>query len=343
MVKLPQDIVKSLAENQYKWLITGVAGFIGSNLLEVLLKHNQHIIGIDNFSTGKKENLFDVKKNVDKTQWKNFQFFEFNIEEYDKCNEITKDIDFILHQAALGSVPRSISDPILSNNANVNGFLNIINSAKDNNVKSFVYAASSSTYGDHLSLPKTEDKIGKPLSPYAVSKYVNELYAHVFSINYEFHSIGLRYFNVFGKRQDPDGAYAAVIPKWIKAIIENNEIFIYGDGKNSRDFCFIDNAIQANIIAALADKIKQHEVYNVAFGGRTALNELADKIFNIASSKIHGLTLKKIYKEPRKGDVLHSQADITKIKNNLKYIPTHDINHGLEKTVSWFIERRDQL
>lgn len=341
MVQLPESINKTLHKNNYKWLITGVAGFIGSNLLETLLKLDQSVIGVDNFSTGKEENLEDIKNNVSEKQWNKFRFFNSSIEDYKVCIEASKDVDFVLHQAALGSVPRSIANPILSNNANVNGFLNIINASKENKVKSFVYAASSSTYGDHEALPKVEENIGNPLSPYAVSKYVNELYAHVYSINYDFHSIGLRYFNVFGRRQDPNGSYAAVIPKWIKAIIDNKEIHVNGNGTNSRDFCYIDNVIQANMLAALSNKPKKHEVYNVAFGDRTSLNQLSEKIFKIASSKIEGLTLKKIFKESRKGDVLHSQADITKIKNNLKYNPTHDINQGLEKSVSWFIEKGD--
>jgi UDP-N-acetylglucosamine 4-epimerase len=337
MAKLPKHVSRILSDNSYRWLITGVAGFIGSNLLEELLLLNQNIVGVDNFSTGKRENLLDVKNNVSKEQWERFSFIESSIENYDLCIHATNNIDYVLHQAALGSVPRSLENPILSNNANINGFLNILHAAKENDVKSLTYAASSSTYGDHEALPKVEENIGNPLSPYAVTKYVNELYGHVFSINYNFHSTGLRYFNVFGRRQDPNGAYAAVIPKWIKGILENSEIFINGDGSNSRDFCYIDNVIQANILSALYKDTKSHQIYNVACGARNSLEELSDKIYRLALLTKGDLKLKKVYLEQRPGDVLHSQADISKIIKDLKYEPSHSLEDGLNETIQWYL------
>lgn len=340
MIVLPDDITENLLKNKYNWVITGVAGFIGSNLLEALLNLNQKVVGIDNFVTGNQENLTDVKRSVGSKKWKDFVFTNSSIEDYESCLQICKGADFILHQAALGSVPRSIEDPISSNNTNINGFLNMIEIAKNEKVKAFIYAASSSTYGDHKTLPKKEDFIGNPLSPYAVTKYVNELYANVYSLVYDYHTIGLRYFNVFGKRQDPNGAYAAVIPKWIKSIINNKEIYINGDGTNSRDFCYIENVIQANILAAFAKNNFKHNVYNVAYGGRTSLEELIEKIYITASSMLNGLEVKKIYRDPRLGDVMHSMADITKIKKDLKYDPTHSVDEGLKETIKWHINKR---
>ena len=268
------NLKNHLLTNQHIWLITGVAGFIGSNLLEQLLNLNQIIIGMDNLSTGKKKNLDDIKNSCSDKLWSNFTFIEGDICDLDLCYKACRDVDFVLHQAALGSVPRSISDPINTNSSNINGFLNILLASKDSSVKSFTYAASSSTYGDHPDLPKVEDKIGRPLSPYAITKYVNELYAEIFASAYSFQSIGLRYFNVFGKRQDPLGAYAAVIPKWINAILNQEKLYINGDGETSRDFCYIDNAVQANILAALSPLKFRNNVYNVAVGDRTSLNEL---------------------------------------------------------------------
>ncbi len=266
-----QQLIKSLKKNQHKWLITGVAGFIGSNILETLLLLNQKVVGLDNFSTGNKDNLKEIQSLVSLKQWKNFNFIEGDITSIRDCNKACKDIDYVLHQGALGSVPRSINNPIASNEANISGFLNMLVAAKDANVKSFTYAASSSTYGDHPALPKVEENIGKPLSPYAVTKYVNELYADVFAKTYGFKTIGLRYFNVFGKRQDPNGAYAAVIPKWISSMISGNNIYINGDGETSRDFCFVENAVQANLLSAVAKESSKNEVYNVAVGDRTSL------------------------------------------------------------------------
>ncbi len=246
------DTVKNeLSSSPRKWLVTGCAGFIGSNLLESLLKLGQTVVGLDNFATGYQRNLDEVRGSVTPEQWARFTFIEGDIRDLEACRRAVQGVDFVLHQAALGSVPRSLNDPITTNEVNIGGFLNMLVAARDAEVKSFVYAASSSTYGDHPALPKVEENIGNPLSPYAVTKYVNELYADVFARSYGFEAVGLRYFNVFGKRQDPDGAYAAVIPKWTAAMIQGKDVTINGDGETSRDFCFVDNAVQANILAAM--------------------------------------------------------------------------------------------
>src|SRR5690554_6874389 len=269
-----QQLLEQLPLQPKTWLITGVAGFIGSNLLETLLKLNQKVIGLDNFATGHQYNLDEVQTLVSAEQWANFSFMEGDIRNLDDCHKACAGVDYVLHQAALGSVPRSINDPITTNATNISGFLNMLVAARDAEVKSFTYAASSSTYGDHPALPKVEENIGKPLSPYAVTKYVNELYADVFAKTYGFNTIGLRYFNVFGKRQDPNGAYAAVIPKWAASMIKGEEVVINGDGETSRDFCFIDNVVQINLLAACAVGDARNQVYNVAVGGRTNLNQL---------------------------------------------------------------------
>lgn len=327
----------SLLENPKIWLITGVAGFIGSNLLECLLRLNQKVIGLDNFSTGHRANLKEVKTSVTEIQWANFKFIEGDICNLETCRKACVNIDYVLHQAALGSVPRSINNPIASNASNVGGFLNMLVASKDENVSSFTYAASSSTYGDHKALPKVENVIGKPLSPYAVTKYANELYADVFSNTYNFHTIGLRYFNVFGKRQNIHGAYAAVIPKWISSMINDQEININGDGTTSRDFCFIENAIQANILAACANHDAKNQVYNCALGDRTSLNELYKMIEK--ALKKNGISISKppVYKDFRAGDVKHSQANIEKAKKMIGYDPEWKIEEGINKVVPWFI------
>ena len=320
------------------WLITGVAGFIGSNLLETLLKLNQHVVGLDNFATGFQKNLDEVQVLVTSAQWQNFTFIEGDIRKLADCQQACKGVDYVLQQAALGSVPRSINDPIATNDTNISGFLNMLVAARDAQVSSFTYAASSSTYGDHPALPKVEHTIGKPLSPYAVTKVVNELYADVFAKTYGFQTIGLRYFNVFGRRQNPNGAYAAVIPKWTAAMIANEEIFINGDGETSRDFCYIDNAVQANILAATVQNADaKNQVYNIAFGGRTTLNELF-KAIKIALLKDNvTYHLEPTYRDFRAGDVAHSMADISKVKNNLQYLPAYDIQKGIVETVVWYI------
>src|SRR5690554_5465115 len=269
-----QQLLEQLPLQPKTWLITGVAGFIGSNLLETLLKLNQKVVGLDNFATGHQYNLNEVQSLVTPAQWDLFTFIKGDIRNLEDCHKACVGVDYVLHQAALGSVPRSISDPVTTNATNIDGFLNMLVAARDAQVKSFTYAASSSTYGDHPALPKKEENIGKPLSPYAVTKYVNELYADVFAKTYGFASIGLRYFNVFGERQDPEGAYAAVIPKWTAAMIKGEEVVINGDGETSRDFCFIDNVVQINLLAACAVGDARNQVYNVAVGGRTNLNQL---------------------------------------------------------------------
>lgn len=329
-----------LLNKQATWLITGVAGFIGSNLLEALLNLNQKVVGLDNFSTGHSYNFDKVQYEVSAEQWDNFTFIEGDIRSLDGCRQACEGIDYVLHQAALGSVPRSLDDPINTNENNISGFLNMLVAARDAQVKSFVYAASSSTYGDHPGLPKEEDRIGNPLSPYAVTKLVNEQYASVFARCYAFKTIGLRYFNIFGRRQDPNGAYAAVIPKWVSALIHDKEVYINGDGETSRDFCYIDNAVQANLLAATTsnpDAVDQ--VYNVAVGDRTSLNQLYENIRGILSRDFQHLEgVKPIYRDFRPGDVKHSLADISKARELLGYEPSHRIDAGLEEAMSWYVE-----
>jgi len=336
------EVKKQLTQEPKTWLVTGVAGFIGSNLLETLLMLNQKVIGLDNFATGHQHNLDEVQSEVSPMQWQNFTFIEGDIRNFEDCQKALSTenqmVDYILHQAALGSVPRSIADPILTNSANITGFVNMLTAAKDAKVSTFVYAASSSTYGDHPALPKVEENIGKPLSPYAVTKYVNELYADVFNKTYGLNTTGLRYFNVFGKRQDPDGAYAAVIPKWTAAMIENQDLFINGDGETSRDFCFVENAVQANILAATANEEGKNQVYNVALGDRTTLNELFSSLITALKSNEVNYSKQAIYQEFRAGDVRHSQADISKAKNLISYQPEFRIQQGINKAMPWYID-----
>jgi UDP-N-acetylglucosamine 4-epimerase len=356
------------------WLITGVAGFIGSNLLEALLKLNQRVVGLDNLATGKERNLQEVQTLVTAEQWANFQFIRGDICNLADCQKAMRfdaaswsaqgvqsfPVDFVLHQAALGSVPRSVADPITTNAANVTGFLNMLVAARDAKVKRFVYAASSSTYGDHPGLPKVEDTIGKPLSPYAVTKYVNELYADVFARTYGLESIGLRYFNVFGPRQDPDGAYAAVIPKWIASLIKGEPVFINGDGETSRDFCFVANAVQANLLAAttttaiasssvvigssdpqFTSQPPISQVYNVAVGDRTTLNALFALLRdNLAAHGVRADT-SPVYRDFRAGDVRHSLADVTKAQSLLGYTPTQRIEQGLALAMNWYTAQKN--
>ena len=331
-------ILENLTVKPRIWLITGVAGFIGSNLLETLLQHNQIVIGLDNFSTGYQHNLDEVESSVDEEKWSRFKFIEGDICDVDVCRKACTGVDYVLHQAALGSVPRSIEDPLTTNSNNISGFLNMLIASKDSKVKSFTYAASSSTYGDHIALPKVEEIIGKPLSPYAVTKYVNELYADVFARTYGFRTIGLRYFNIFGKRQDPNGAYAAVIPKWTSAMLKNEDVFINGDGETSRDFCFIENAVQANLLAAFANDAVKNEVYNVAVGDRTTLNDLFDAIRSSLSRNSINYEREPVFRDFRAGDVRHSQADITKAKLNLGYSPEYRIMEGIVKAMPWYIK-----
>jgi UDP-N-acetylglucosamine/UDP-N-acetylgalactosamine 4-epimerase len=321
-----------------RWLVTGVAGFIGSNLLECLLRNGQSVVGLDNFSTGHRHNLDLVKDLVAPSQWSQFRFVEGDIQDLATCKIVCEGMHFVLHQAALGSVPRSINDPIATNATNVTGFLNMLVAARDAKVRRFVYAASSSTYGDHPGLPKVEHLIGKPLSPYAVTKYVNELYADVFARTYGIETIGLRYFNVFGPRQDPDGAYAAVIPKWAAAILRGDTVYINGDGLTSRDFCFVANAVQANLLAATASNEQAaNQVYNVAVGDQTDLKGLYAMLAEKLAKRRPGLTpAAPVHRDFRSGDVRHSLADISKAREMLGYDPTHRISEGLDAAADWY-------
>ena len=340
MTTTAYDSVKQQLLSQPKtWLITGVAGFIGSNLLETLLKLNQRVVGLDNFATGFQKNLDEVQTLVTPDQWHNFKFIEGDIRKLDDCKLACAGVDYVLQQAALGSVPRSINDPIATNETNISGFLNMLVAARDAQVSSFTYAASSSTYGDHPALPKVEHTIGKPLSPYAVTKVVNELYADVFAKTYDFQTIGLRYFNVFGRRQNPNGAYAAVIPKWAGSMIKGEDIFINGDGETSRDFCYVDNAVQANVLAATATSQEaKNQVYNVAVGDRTTLNHLFASIKQALSNLGVTYASPAQYRDFRAGDVQHSLADISKASTLLHYQPTHRIQQGLQAALIWYVK-----
>ena len=333
------NTTEKLKNTPRSWLVTGAAGFIGSNLVEALLKLDQKVTGLDNFSTGFQHNLDLVKSAVTDTQWNNFSFIKGDIRDGETCRKVCQGREYVLHQAALGSVPRSVENPCLTNENNITGFLNMLTAARDAGVNRFVYAASSSTYGDHPGLPKKEAVIGKPLSPYAVTKYVNELYADVFAMTYGFKTIGLRYFNVFGRRQDPNGAYAAVIPLWFSSLIQNRTVYINGDGKTSRDFCYIDNCVQANILAALTTNSDAvNRVYNVACGERTPLNNLFEMIKErVARHFSHARDITPTYREFRPGDVRHSLADITLAKTLLGYDPQFSVSQGLVRAAGWYI------
>ena len=331
------ELLTRLEQEPKTWLITGVAGFIGSNLLEHLLKLNQRVVGLDNFATGYQHNLDEVQGLVLPEQWARFTFMQGDIRNLDNCRQACAHVDYVLHQAALGSVPRSIDDPIGTDSTNIGGFLNLLVAGRDAQVQSFIYAASSSTYGDHPDLPKVEDKIGNPLSPYAVTKVVNELYAQVFATTYGFKTIGLRYFNIFGQRQDPNGAYAAVIPQWAASMIGGQDVFINGDGQTSRDFCFIENAVQVNLLAALANDAAQNEVYNVAVGDRTTLNDLFLALKAALAKNNIFYEREPVYRDFRPGDVRHSQADISKAVTKLGYDPQYRIMDGIAKAMPWYV------
>jgi UDP-N-acetylglucosamine 4-epimerase len=347
-----EKLKEDLSNYQYVWLVTGAAGFIGSNLVESLLKLNQRVVGLDNFSTGFQKNLDEIEQLVSTAQWQNFQFIKGDIRNLEDCKagmifshgEEKLAVQYVLHQAALGSVPRSIEDPINTNASNIDGFLNMLVAARDAKVKRFVFAASSSTYGDHPALPKVEDQIGKPLSPYAVTKYVNELYADVFARTYGLNFIGLRYFNVFGKRQDPNGAYAAVIPKWIDALIKNQDVYINGDGETSRDFCYIENAVQANLLAATTENPEaNNQIYNVAVGDRTTLNQLYAYLKeNLEDKYSHVKAAKPTYRDFRGGDVRHSQANVTKAAKLLKYDPRFHVSNGISRSITWYMQNKEK-
>ena len=342
MIKF-EKTVKQLQTEQKCWLVTGCAGFIGSNLIEFLLKNNQKVVGLDNFSTGYQKNIDEALASVSAEQCKNLTFIEGDIADLTTCEKACKGVDIVLHQAALGSVPRSIADPITSNNSNVTGFLNMLTAAKDAGIKRFVYASSSSVYGDSPELPKVEERTGKLLSPYAATKMTAELYGGVFHKTYAMETIGLRYFNVFGKRQDPNGAYAAVIPKWVSSLLKGEDVYINGDGETSRDFTYIANVVQMNVLAGLTTNEKAFgEAFNVAVGSRNTLNELyAIIVENLGKTKVQNsafnITAKPIYRDFRAGDIRHSNADITKAKTLVGYRPTHTIYQGMEEAINWYV------
>ena len=334
-------VVEHLSQKTFRWLVTGGAGFIGSHLVESLLRLGQTVVTLDNFATGHQANLDHVRQVVGEDAWARHTTIRADIRDLTVCVEACKTVDFVLHHAALGSVPRSIADPVEANAANVTGFVNMLTAARDANVRRFVYAASSSTYGDHPGLPKVEDQIGRPLSPYAVTKYVNELYADVFARCYGLESIGLRYFNVFGSRQDPAGPYAAVIPCWIRDMLTAQTVYINGDGETTRDFCYVDNVVQANLLAATTQRTQAlNEVYNIAVGHRTSLNQLFGLLRELlAPINPHVASIQPEYRDARPGDVRHSQADISKAALLLGYEPTHDIRAGLNDALPWYVHQ----
>jgi UDP-N-acetylglucosamine 4-epimerase len=333
-----RQLQTELLDKPRTWLITGVAGFIGSNLLEALLKLDQIVVGLDNFSTGHESNLDEVRATVSSEQWSRARIIEGDIRDLPICKQACAEVDFVLHQAALGSVPRSMADPICTHENNVNGFLNMLMAAREAGIKRFVYASSSSVYGDHPALPKIEEQIGRSLSPYAATKAMNELYAGVFGKAFGLPCIGLRYFNVFGPRQDPAGAYAAVIPRWIAALLGRKPVHIYGDGETSRDFSFVDNVVQANLLAATtANEAAVDRAFNVAVGEATTLNQLFALIQNALRKQDCSLPEQKpIYRDFRPGDVRHSHAAINKAQQLLGYAPTHRLKQGLDVAMEWY-------
>ena len=328
-----------LKKSSRTWLVTGAAGFIGSNLVEHLLKLDQRVVGLDNFATGHRKNLNQLKDLVTASQWERFRFLDADLRVSHLCHEACTGVDYVLHQGALGSVPRSVADPVTSNEANVLGFLNIMLAARDAKVKRLVYASSSSVYGDHPDLPKVEDKVGNVLSPYAATKKFNEIYADVFARTYGFKAIGLRYFNVFGPRQDPDGAYAAVMPKWVASLLKKEPVFINGDGETSRDFCYVENVVQANLLAATTQNEEAlNQAYNIAVGDRTTLNDLYRAIHDGLRRRNPALPEQKpTYREFRVGDVRHSLANVDKARRLLGYAPTHTMPQGLELALDWYV------
>jgi UDP-N-acetylglucosamine 4-epimerase len=332
---LAADLMERLRAAPRRWLVTGAAGFIGSNLVECLLQAGQDVVGLDNFATGHQRNVDEAAS----AGSGHFTIITADICDRAACEAAVHGIEIVLHQAALGSVPRSLADPLTSHDANVTGFLNVMEAARQAGVRRFVYAASSSTYGDEPNLPKVEERIGNPLSPYAATKLANEIYAAVYVRSYGFKATGLRYFNVFGPRQDPEGAYAAVIPKWVRAMLQGEEVAINGDGETSRDFCFVANAVQANIRAALAADEAQGEVYNVAAGARTSLKQLFALIREgLEEYQVH-YAREPLHADFRPGDVRHSLADISKARRLLGYEPTHSIQQGIAEALPWYIGR----
>jgi UDP-N-acetylglucosamine 4-epimerase len=339
-MKTYEERLERISARPRTWLVTGAAGFIGSHLAEHLLRLGQSVVGLDNFSTGKKENLQHVRNVVGEARWKKFRFIEGDIRSPAACAEACREVNLVLHQAALGSVPRSIDDPASANDSNANGFLNMLLAARDAGVSRLVYASSSAVYGDHPALPKVEGVIGKPVSPYGLTKHVNELYASVFSTCYGFDSIGLRYFNVFGARQDPNGAYAAVIPAFVRALILGEQAWINGDGSAARDFCYIDNVVQANLLAATAeDRAAVNLVYNIALGDQTSISALFEMVKRLVARQLpHAAGARPAHREIRRGDVPFSQADISRAERLLGYRPQFRVEQGLERTIGWYMQ-----
>ena len=336
------ELKAGLAAAPRTWLVTGAAGFIGSHLLEALLALGQRVVGLDNFATGYHENLEEVRAQTGEQAWARFRLVEGDIRDPAVCRQACEKVDFVLHQAALGSVPRSLADPLGCHESNVTGFLNMLLAAREAKAKRFVFASSSAVYGDAPELPKVEDKIGKPLSPYAATKAINEIYADAFVRAYGLASIGLRYFNVFGSRQDPEGAYAAVIPKWIAALLKREPVYINGDGETSRDFCYVENVVQANLLAATTvNPAAINEVYNIALGERTTLNKLLALIQGELRQRDASLPSEQrpIYREFRPGDVQHSLADTSKAQRLLGYVPAHPIQQGLGLAMDWYRQK----
>jgi UDP-N-acetylglucosamine 4-epimerase len=336
MASLKDLSLKNLmAGRKRTWLVTGSAGFIGSQLVEQLLRLGQQVVGLDNFATGHRANLEEVERSVGPQAWRQHRFIEASIVDPAGCREACRDVDIVLHQAALGSVPRSIADPVPTHQTNVTGFVNVLVAAREAKVQRFVYASSSSIYGDDTTLPKVEGVTGEPLSPYAASKQANEMYADVFARCYGMQTIGLRYFNVFGARQDPAGAYAAVIPRWIRAILTGEPVEVNGDGDTSRDFCYIANVVQANLLAALTDEPRAlNEVYNIAVGENTSLNRLLEILRMLLAAEFQ-----PVYRPFRAGDVRHSLADISLARERLGYAPTHTLASGLKEALPWYVKR----
>jgi len=335
---LPASLQARVRAQDGAWLVTGAAGFIGSNLVEALLGLGQRVVGLDNFATGHQRNLDEVQRLVGEEAWSRFRFIRGDIRRPEDCQAACDGVSHVLHQAALGSVPRSIDDPVDTHSANVTGFLNMLVAARDAGVASFTYAASSSTYGDEPTMPKVEDRIGRPLSPYAATKLFNELYAEVFDRCYGFKAVGLRYFNVFGRRQDPDGAYAAVIPQWLAAMIRGDDVFINGDGETTRDFCYVANAVQANLAAALVDDPDCELVFNVAVGQRATLNELYAGLASKLGEQGVPYDKAPVYRDFRAGDVRHSLADVSRARARLGYAPTHTLALGLGEAMPWYVD-----
>jgi UDP-N-acetylglucosamine 4-epimerase len=340
-----RGMMSELQAKPMRWLVTGSAGFIGSHLVEALLRLGQQVKSLDNFETGHRHNLDEVRAAVGDERWRTHEFIEADIVDLDACRRACREVDVVLHQAALGSVPRSINDPLQTHAANATGFLNMLIAARDAGASRFVYASSSSVYGDAPELPKVEDRIGRPLSPYALTKYADELYAEVFGRCYGMASIGLRYFNVFGARQDPEGAYAAVIPRWVEAMLHGRPIVVYGDGETTRDFCYIANVVQANLLAAtVREPAALGQVYNIAVGGRMSLNDLFASLRDLVRKRHPGLRIPPpVHEPPRSGDIRHSQADITKARRLLEYDPTYDVRAGLDEALPWYEARMQRV